>query len=261
MTITAEQSAAALHGALAKFTERHYRPEAHAIDYSAATVSREFGEVRRALDALAIIDPGDLPTMANRMAFWVNLYNAVALEGVAEQPGVASVRDIDEFFTLPRRVVGGNEFSLDDIEHGILRANGRKYLGVSRWFRANDPRLRWSMPGMEPRIHFVLYTASVASPPLGTFDSAGPEEALDRATARVLDRDTWLDDDGRTLYLPRTFYWYEGDFDTRRDILQLLRDHLPNDRRRHAINRLGNRVRLAHTEYNWMINDHYTLAL
>ena len=56
------------------------------------------------------------------------------------------------------RIGNNNEFvfSLDDIEHGILRANREHPSRKQSQFNLNDPRLKYSIDLFEPRIHFAL---------------------------------------------------------------------------------------------------------
>ena len=60
-------------------------------------------------------------------AFWINVFNAVVLRDAPEMTGAGSVRDVEGFFERPRVKVGAHGYSLDDIEHGLLRGNVPKY--------------------------------------------------------------------------------------------------------------------------------------
>ena len=46
-------------------------------------------------------------------------------------------------------------YSLDDIEHGVLRCN-RPHPGGDVMFAKDDPRLEFTMTTLDPRIHFAL---------------------------------------------------------------------------------------------------------
>ena len=46
-------------------------------------------------------------------------------------------------------------YSLDDIEHGILRCN-RPHPGGEVMFQDGDPRMEFMMKELDPRIHFAL---------------------------------------------------------------------------------------------------------
>lgn len=63
-------------------------------------------------------------------------------------------------------LIGGYEFSANDIEHGVLRANAANpaalasLLGKPQWaprtFKEKDPRAALSVSPVDPRIHFAL---------------------------------------------------------------------------------------------------------
>ena len=62
-----------------------------------------------------------------KLAFWINLYNTLVLDGVIQsnvkQSIIESRLGILSFFQNNAYVVNGQRFSLTDIEHGVLRAN------------------------------------------------------------------------------------------------------------------------------------------
>lgn len=53
--------------------------------------------------------------------------------------------------------IGGLEYSLNDIENGILRANRIPPYHFSRPFTSSDPRLEFALEKNETRIHFGLF--------------------------------------------------------------------------------------------------------
>ena len=80
-----------------------------------------------------------------RLAYWINAYNAFTLHAILAEYPISSVwraRD-GQFFQRRRHVAGGRAVSLDDIEHEILRG-------------------RFA----EPRIHFAINCGSNGCPPM-----------------------------------------------------------------------------------------------
>lgn len=137
---------------------------------------------------------------AQRLAFWINAYNAFTIRLILDHYPIASIRKIGllpgaafrrAFIPMPS--LKGGTISLDDIEHRTLR-----------------PEFR------EPRVHFALVCASRSCPPL----------RAEAYRADVLERQ--LDDQGRTflgdasknrvdvaartLHLSSIFSWFEEDF-------------------------------------------------
>jgi len=85
------------------------------------------------------------------------------------------------FYNHYKYNVGGMNFSLDDIEHGVLRGNVsliKSMLGIKGYrFDINDPRQKLANSGSkidgkfiegrkEPRIHFALNCGAKSCPPI-----------------------------------------------------------------------------------------------
>ena len=70
---------------------------------------------------LCSYDLSRLKTREEKLAFWINLYNAMVLH-VAVELGVKNgLRGMDGFIYR----IDGYNYSLDDMEHGMLRGNAR----------------------------------------------------------------------------------------------------------------------------------------
>ena len=140
-------------------------------------------------------------TREQRLAFWINTYNASAVELVLEHYPVRSVRAIgwvpgSAFRTkfIPMKGLAGGELSLDDVEHEHLR----KEFG-------------------EPRIHFAIVCASVSCPSLRSeaYRAADLDRQLDDQARRFLADPTKnrLDRTARTFRLSSIFKWFREDFE------------------------------------------------
>ena len=116
---------------------------------------------------------------------------------------VSGVRDFGHLLN-PFRVfgqdlfdIGGERYSLDTIEKGIL-------LGED--YRARG----WK----DARVHFAVNCASVGCPPLRTaiYTPANVEALLDENTRLALQTHRHLHVSGDTLFLTSLFDWYEKDY-------------------------------------------------
>ena len=77
--------------------------------------------------------------------------------------------DLFQFFNTVKYIIGGYEYSLQDIENGVLRAN-RKGVGMlTRPFSKSDPRLAVALETHEPLIHFGLVCGAKSCPPIKTY--------------------------------------------------------------------------------------------
>ncbi len=63
-----------------------------------------------------------LTTSADRLGFWLNVYNCLVIHGIIALGIEESVKEVRGFFRRIAYDIGGWHFSPDDIEHGILRA-------------------------------------------------------------------------------------------------------------------------------------------
>jgi hypothetical protein len=92
-----------------------------------------------------------------RKAFFINVYNALTVHGLAvAEPLPSSVLELDRFWALTAYSIGGHLFSLDDIEHGVLRGNKPHPSAEQAPFAEDDPRRAFSLEACDARIHFAL---------------------------------------------------------------------------------------------------------
>lgn len=159
------------------------------FDYRGAT-----GQDKKRLAAylanLGDAKPGQM-SAEEKKAFYINAYNAVAIETLLENPS-KKITDIDGAFNKIRHKVGGEMLTLDDIEN----------------------RLRESK---DARIHFAIVCASKSCPPLAprAYTAAGLSEALEKRgrefvndpSKNVVDRAK-----GRVA-LSKIFYWNRKEFE------------------------------------------------
>ena len=126
-----------------------------------------------------------------KKAFWINAYNALTIDLLAENPGIKSIRDLDEGDPWSARAfpVAGKSVTLNAIEHEILRPMG------------------------DPRIHAAINCASIGCPPLvaTAFTAEGLDKQLDAANRHwAATNAVRVTDD--TIYLSAIFDWFGDDF-------------------------------------------------
>ncbi len=160
------------------------------VDYSVVDADSRFTEYTRQLDH---IDPTGLSTREEQIAFWINAYNAFAIQGILDGESPVPYVGWYRYFKLRRYAVGGATVSLYDLEHEILR----------RQFN-------------EPRVHFAIVCASRSCPKLQAWAYEGHqlERQLDRATREFIADSTRnrFDRQGKVAYLSKIFDWFKEDF-------------------------------------------------
>ncbi|MGH9862277.1 MAG: DUF547 domain-containing protein [Candidatus Acidiferrales bacterium] len=184
-------------GALARVLEKYVTPNGQ-VRY--ADLKAHPGNLEEFIGQLAALSPENrpdlFPTPAAQMAYWLNAYNAFVLHAVVKAYPIDSVRDLRFgfgvlFFKRAQFVAGGKAYSLDDIEHGILRQ-------------------RFA----DPRIHFAVNCASTSCPPVPRqpFEADQLEKQLEQAASNFMARqeNVWMR--GDVLFLSKIFDWYGDDF-------------------------------------------------
>ena len=139
-------------------------------------------------------------------AFWINLYNLLTLHGLLHARVRVTVLEVPGFTKRFTYRVSDLDFSLDDIEHGVLREN--RALNGRPHFAPDDPKSNFTLP-LEPRVHFALNCGAISCPAIRAYDGANLEQQLEVAMKSYL-----LDarvEHGRVV-LPRIFQWYARDF-------------------------------------------------
>uniref|UniRef100_H3BF16 DUF547 domain-containing protein n=1 Tax=Latimeria chalumnae TaxID=7897 RepID=H3BF16_LATCH len=138
-------------------------------------------------------------------------YNALTLHGLASRDTIPqSVLEVDGFWKTTAYNIGGFEFSLDDIEHGILRANSPHPTRPQPQFGTNDPRSQFTVKTRDPRVHFALVCGGKSCPAINVYSSKNLERALNTASKSFCQQEIQVEESLVTL--SKIFQWYMIDF-------------------------------------------------
>jgi hypothetical protein len=247
---------AALAAALRELKIAAISADGATVDYAALGRSQAYGAYRAEVAArLPAFDPAAL-ARGQRLAFWVNLYNALVLDGVAAYGVRRSVADAAPalgFFRRIAYVVGGRRVSAEEIEHGVLRANAGNPFIPGPQFAPGDPRLAWAVAPLDPRVHCALNCASRSCPPIAAYDGDRIEAQLDLAARAFVGADAEADEARGALRVSRIFSWYRDDFGGPAGVVRFVRAHLPDDPRRRWLDARPE-VDLEFKPYDWGLN-------
>ncbi|MEQ8210488.1 MAG: DUF547 domain-containing protein [Lacipirellulaceae bacterium] len=191
------------------------------------------------LQTLSRCNPGVRATKPAKLALWINAYNAVTVKGILREYPTTSIRkhtakligyNIWEDLLL---VVGNKAYSLEDIEHKVLRKME------------------------EPRIHFAIVCASIGCPPLlnEAYTAKKLEEQLASNSRRFFaDSEKFqYDASSRVLRISPILDWFAKDFgETQQMRLQLLSPYFPEDAQQ--VGQLRD-VRIRYLPYDWDLNE------
>jgi hypothetical protein len=153
------------------------------------------------LDLLSSTNPDSLPLREDVLALWLNAYNAYTIKLIVDRMPLESIRDISLGLPIlfgPWSIdvanVGGRVYTLNEIEHDIIRARYR-----------------------DPRVHFALVCASLGCPKLRkeAYEGGRVNEQLDDDARRFIGDPSRnrFDPAENTIYISKIFDWYESDFE------------------------------------------------
>ena len=190
----------------------------------AAKTGENVVDLKNSLAAIRLKDlQQELVTDDERKAFWINLYNGFTQILLKQDPGKYKTRKI--FFTSKQIKVAGIDWSLDEIEHGLLRHSKIKWsLGyLGKLFPSKLERsLRVSK--LDFRIHFSLNCGAKSCPPIAFYVPSTLNGQLDMATKAYLSTETEYDSILNEIKLPAILGWFRGDFGGRRGMLRILKN-------------------------------------
>lgn len=195
-------------------------------DYPAV---RANGSLDKAYQALAAFDPKRLSTREERLAFYINAYNLLALKMVADHWPIGSIKDIGSLFKpvwdRPAGQLGGRTVTLGEIEHAVLRPMG------------------------EPGIHLAIVCASVSCPDLRDepYTAAKLRQQLDDQARRFLSNPAkGLTVGPDRIKISKIFDWFEEDFAAGGGVEAFIRRYLPG---------LPDLEIDAAIDYDWSVNS------
>lgn len=176
----------------------------HGVDYDA--VRSEERALRRFIATLARVGPKATPerfaSEPERLAYYINAYNALVLFAVVDNWPIDSVHDVRGwldpragfgFFYGLRLPLDGAEINLYELENEVIRGF------------------------MDARIHAAINCASKSCPALMpfAFEPASLDDQLDAVTRDFCSnpRDVRIDHEAKEIQLSAIFEWYQADFE------------------------------------------------
>jgi len=105
--------------------------------------------------------------------------------------------------------IGVLEFSLDDIEHGLLRRNARNHI------KESDPKLKFMITKIDHRIHFALNCGAASCPAIAFYTEENLEEELSLAETSFVSQEFIVNHQEKTISCSSLFEWYRDDFENR----------------------------------------------
>lgn len=187
----------------------------------------------------------ELSDQTTAKAFWVNYYNATVQVLLIGDP--ARYDDRNDFFSKKWTIVAGQELSLDDIEHGIIRGSKHKYtLGYTSKFFVEDFEETFRLEKVDYRVHFALNCGALSCPPVAIYNAKDLDKQFDASTRKYLMQEVKYDADKRRVAIPILCQWFYADFDKESGIREMLSKYLPEYE-------ISPKAKISYLDYDWTI--------
>jgi len=186
-----------------------------------------------------------------RIAFWLNIYNALLLHELSLRPRRGHLFRHLRMFRRVSYAIGSETYSLDVIEHGMLRANRRPPTWWRPLLRSGDRGLKAAIERVDPRIHFALNCGARYCPPIRAYEADSLNEQLRLASRSYLASESNLDREARRVQLPALMKIYRTDFGDRRRQLAFASEHLGPDAA--WLREEGDPVEVSYGRYDWTL--------
>lgn len=161
----------------------------------------------------------------DKLAYWINAYNALTVDLIIRNYPIKSIKDIKTPWEQRLWKLGNTWYNLDEIEHDILRKMN------------------------EPRIHFAIVCASYSCPKLQNEAFVASKLELQLTTATK----TFLADKNRnelsenSLKISKIFDWFSIDFKQNGSVIDFINQYSD-------IN-ISKTAKVKYKEYNWSLNE------
>ena len=145
------------------------------------------------MEALAKETPQSSWSKNEKLAYWINAYNAFTLDLILDNHPLKSITDLDggSPWKVKRITLAGKKYSLDQIENQIIR-----------------PQFK------EPRIHFAVNCAAKSCPTLlnAAFLPETLNSQLEKQTKKFVNNAAFNQISGSSAKVSKIFEWYGEDF-------------------------------------------------
>ncbi|WP_010520250.1 DUF547 domain-containing protein [Aquimarina agarivorans] len=162
-------------------------------------------------------------TRNEKLAYWINVYNAFTLKLILDHYPIKSITDIANGKAWDKKWIQLNNeiYSLNQIENDIIR-----------------PQFK------EPRIHFAVNCAAKSCPKLGNFayTATNLNSKLERQTKAFINSNQ-NEIDNNEVKISKIFEWYKNDFGA---LIPFLNTY--------TAMKINNEATISFKEYDWSLN-------
>lgn len=167
--------------------------------------------------------PQDNWSKNDKLAYWINAYNALTIKLIVQNYPLSKITDLDggKTWDVKRYTLGGKKLSLNDIENQILRPMG------------------------DARIHFAINCAAKSCPPLlnKAFSANNVIELLESRTKQFINSSANVLKP-TDIKVSKIFDWYGKDFGNIAEFIA-----------KYAKTKVKSTANISFMDYDWRLNE------
>ena len=203
------------------------------VNYEGFLIDKQ--QIDEYLEYLNQNPPLDRWTTNEKLAFWINTYNAATVKLIVDNYPVQSIQDLQPTLRIPFIYdvwhkeffkIGDKDRSLDEVEHEILR-------------KEFD----------DPRIHFAINCAAVSCPKLRNeaYDAGKLDEQLNAQARYFINTNRYNQISSNHIKISRIFLWFVTDFIKSGPLIDFLN--------KYSDVKIEKNAKIEHLDYDWRLNN------
>lgn len=221
-TQPAEAAGPPSHDAWDKLLQQYVTADGK-VNYSG--LKKDKAKLEAYLKTLENNPPQDGWSRGEKMAFWINAYNAATVKLIVDNYPVSSITKLDggKPWDVKRVKIGSKAYSLDAIENDILR-----------------PQFK------DARIHFAVNCAAQSCPPLlnRAWTAANLESNFEKQAKAFINNSKFNKISAKSVQVSKIFDWYGSDF-----------GNLVTYLNKYATTKINAGAKVEFLEYDWALNQ------
>ena len=193
------------------------------VNYKAFKTNRS--DLLNYIKSLSENMPNETWAKEDKLAYWINAYNAMTIDLIVRHYPIKSIKDIKNPWNQRFWKLGSKWYNLNEIEHDILRKMN------------------------EPRIHFAIVCASFSCPKLQNeaFTSSNIETQLTQVTKDFLSDSDRNELSQNNLKLSKIFQWFAKDFKQNGSLIDFFNQY--------SDIKISDKAKKQFKDYNWDLNE------
>ncbi len=192
------------------------------VDYN--SFKSNWGKLRNYIKLLGEQTPTDAWSQEEKLAYWMNAYNAMTIDLILRHYPLESIKDIKNPWDQRFWKLEDSWYNLNQIEHDILRKMG------------------------DARIHFGINCASFSCPPLlnEAFTAASVDDQLDKLAREFINDTSRNTITTERVEVSKIFSWFAKDFKTDGSLIDYLNTY--------ASTPILPSAKVRYKAYDWTLN-------